>query len=368
MYDDFNEKLARLVVQYSVNIQPGDQVLLRGDVIAVDLVREIYREVIQAGGHILSNTLKFSAQDELFYTYATEDQLAFLNPVAVELYSRADAIISVLTQSNTNETVNIDKDKLVTHQETNKRLSEIFMERYGSGELKWNLCPYPSLAQAQEAGMGTIEYKEFVYRALALDKEDPVVHWTDFQKRQDEIIRILNQGKVMRMVGRDTDITFGIAGRKWINSCGQRNLPDGEVHSSAIEDQVNGTIRFDFPGFYLGQAIEDIYLVFKDGRVVDYDAAKGKEFLGKILAIENADRLGEIAIGTNYGVNRFTKNMLFDEKMGGTIHLALGNGYPMSGSQNKSSIHWDILKDMKQEGSIVFLDDQIIYEAGEWRI
>ncbi|MHA1557865.1 MAG: aminopeptidase [Candidatus Heimdallarchaeota archaeon] len=216
--------------------------------------------------------------------------------------------------------------------------------------------------------MGIEEYTEFVYKALALDKEDPIAHWKEVEKAHDKIIRILDKGKEMRFVGEDTDITFGIEGRKWINCCGHKNLPDGEVFTAPHEDGVNGTIRFTYPGIYMGQEIENIWLKFKDGKVVDYDASRGKELLKKVLEVENADVLGELAVGTNYGIQRFTKNMLFDEKMGGTIHLALGMGYPESGSKNKSSIHWDILKDMKSDDSIIYLDGKEIYKAGKWLI
>jgi len=253
-------------------------------------------------------------------------------------------------------------------QKTNSHLQRNLMERAAKDELYWCIAPYPSPAFAQEGNMGTLEYKEFAYKALALDKPDPVAHWKDVEKKHEAIIAVLEKGKKYRVVGEDTDITMNIEGRKWMNSCGHRNLPDGEVHSSPHEDSVNGTIRFTFPGIRDGKEIENIWLKFKDGKVVEHDASKGKEYLDKVLTLENADIIGEIAVGTNYGINKFTKNMLFDEKMGGTIHFALGNGYAQTGSKNVSNIHWDILKDMKSDDSVIYLDGKEIYRAGKWLI
>lgn len=185
---------------------------------------------------------------------------------------------------------------------------------------------------------------------------------------QEKIVEALNKGSELQIIGGDTDLILGINGRKWINCCGHLNLPDGEVFTGPIEDSVNGTIRFTYPGIYEDQEIEDIKLTFKKGRVVDFNAVKGKELLRQLLTTTNADILGEVAIGTNYGIQRFTKNMLFDEKMGGTIHLALGSGIPETGSTNQSAIHWDILKDMKKPDSKILLDGEVIYKAGHWLI
>jgi len=166
-------------------------------------------------------------------------------------------------------------------------------------------------------------------------------------------------------VGEDTDLTLSVEGRKWINSDGKRNMPSGEVFTAPVENSANGTIRFTYPGIYAGKEIEDTTLTFEAGRVISASAAKGSGLLEEIIKIEGADRLGEVAVGTNYGINRFTKNMLFDEKMGGTIHMALGNSYPESGGLNKSAIHWDILKDMKKGGEI-YADRRLVYKNGEF--
>ena len=170
------------------------------------------------------------------------------------------------------------------------------------------------------------------------------------------------------MIGEDTDLKLSVEGRTWINCSGHENLPDGEVFTGPVENSVNGKIRFTYPGIYMGKEIENIYLEFKDGKVVHASAEKGEDLLNEILKIENADTIGEFAIGTNYGITKFTKNMLFDEKIGGTLHCALGLGFPETGSKNVSSIHWDILKDMKTPGSQILADGKVIYEEGQWKI
>lgn len=368
MYGDFSEKLAKLVVHYAVNVQQGDKVQIRGAANAEELLREIYRETIKAGGHVIRTNIEFPGLREIFFKHATEDQINYVDEIEFEFTKKVTKAIFVYSSYNTRALTNVDP-KLITMQlAAQKELSEIFAKRAAAGELDWNLCPFPNLSMAQEASMGIEEYKEFIYKALALDRPDPVEHWKKMEAEHDAIIKILDKGKEFRIIGEDTDLTLGIAGRKWINCCGHLNLPDGEVFTAPIEDAVNGTIRFTYPGIYLGREVENIWLKFKDGQVIDFDAAKGKDVLEKVLELENAKILGELAVGTNYGIQKFTKNMLFDEKLGGTVHLALGSGYPESGSKNVSPIHWDILKDMKSKDSKILLDGEEIYKAGKWLI
>ncbi|MBD3192115.1 MAG: aminopeptidase [Candidatus Heimdallarchaeota archaeon] len=368
MLGDFSEKLAKLVVNYAVEVQPGDLVNIRGAANAEELIREIYREVIKAGGHVIRLDISIPGINEIFFKHATEEQIKYVDSTQIDLAKKVDKSIRIYSSYNTRALSNIDPKIKALQAKTYKELQKIFFERTAKDDLDWTLCPYPCHALAQEANMGMMEYREFVYKALALDKADPVEHWKSVEKKQAKIIKILNQGKELRFVGEDTDISFGIENRTWINCCGHENLPDGEVFTGPIEDAVNGTIRFTYPGIYMGEEIENIWLKFEEGKVVDYDAVKGKKLLTQILEIENANILGEVAVGTNYGIQKFTKNMLFDEKMGGTVHLALGSGYPESGSQNQSSIHWDILKDMKNEESKIYLDGEVVYQAGKWKI
>ena len=214
--------------------------------------------------------------------------------------------------------------------------------------------------------MALPEYEDFVYGSCMIDEEDPIAEWQKIREEQEITCEFLNQAENIRIIGEDTDLTFKVSGRKWINCSGEKNLPDGEVYTAPIEDSADGRIRFTYPGIFLGREIEDIELTFKAGEIVAASAAKGDEFLQQLLKIEGAKRIGEIAIGTNYRITRFTKSMLFDEKMGGTIHMALGfNPEAKTGGLNKSAIHWDILKDMKKGGEI-YADNKPFYKDGKF--
>ncbi|MHA2388780.1 MAG: aminopeptidase, partial [Candidatus Hodarchaeales archaeon] len=352
MYADYNEKLAKLIVNYAVKVEPDDTALIKGPTIAEPLVKDVYREILQAGGHVVIVNLGFNGQDELFFKYASDNQLKYVDPIKIDLIKNIKKYISIYASFNTRDLTSVPPEKKVMVAEAGREMNKIFLERAGTKDLRWNVSPYPCNAFAQEANMGPLEYLEFAYHALNLHQPDPVMFWKDFEVKQQSVVDILDKGSSLQIIGEDTDLTLGIAGRQWENCSGHENLPDGEVFTAPIEDAVNGSIRFTYPGIFSGQEIEDVHLTFKDGKVVDFDAAKGKDLLEKIVTtIPNANILGELAVGTNYGIKRFTKNMLFDEKMGGTIHLALGSGYPETGSKNESSIHWDILKDMKSPDS-----------------
>ena len=244
--------------------------------------------------------------------------------------------------------------------------NEIMFKRTGSKEMRWVGLPYPTESMAQEASMSLSEYERFVYNAVKVNKRDPVKEWTDLSKMQADMIKVLKKVKTLVFYGTDTELKMSVKGRVWENCDGKMNMPDGEVFTSPIENSVEGTIRFTYPGIYMGQEIEDIRLTFKKGKVVKARAAKGQKLLDKLLGLdEGCKRLGEVAIGTNYGIKKFTKNMLFDEKIGGTVHMALGMGYPETGSKNQAPIHWDILKDMKRDGEIVG-DGKTLYKNGKW--
>ncbi len=367
MYTDYSAKLATLIVNYSVQVQPGDKVFIRAPTNAEELLREIYREVIKAGGNILQINLSFDGQDELLYSYGLDEQITYVSPLEIEAYKTADKMIVIFSSFNTRALTNISPEKKTKRTDSRREITRIYMERDGKKELKWNLSPFPCNAFAQEANMGINEYKEFTYKAINL-QDDPIAFWKKMETNQENIVATLNKGSEIQILGEDTDLSLGIEKRTWKNSCGHENLPDGEVFTAPIEDSVNGKIRFTYPGIFQDQEIENIKLKFKDGKVVDSDATKGKELLIKILNLQNADILGELAIGTNYGIKKFTKNMLFDEKIGGTIHLALGFGYPITGSKNQSSVHWDILKDMKDPEAKILLDGEKIYQGGKWLI
>ncbi len=369
MIHEFYEKLAKLAVNYAVEVKKGQRVAVIGPSIAEELFQAIYAEVLKAGGHPLLIP-NIEGKDELLYKYGSEEQLLYVDEVITIIFKDFDCLINIYGDYNRKKLALVDPKKIakVKSSPANLEIFKIFNERSAKGELNWVIIPYPCNSMAQEAGMDLFSYSEFVKRALILDKEDPVQKWKEIEKNQDKIVEYLNKVDKLQILGEDTDLSLSVKGRKWINCCGHNNLPDGEVYTGPLEDSVNGHIRFTYPGIYLGKEVENIYLEFKDGKVTKATADKAEDLLQEIIAIKNADIIGEFAIGTNYGITDFTKNMLFDEKIGGTLHSALGMGFPETGSTNQSAIHWDILKDMTLPGSKIIADGKVIYEEGQWKI
>jgi len=369
MISDFYVRLAKLAVNYAVEVKKGQRVLIRGPTIAEELFQAIYAEVLKAGGHPLLIP-DIEGTQELLYKHGSEEQLLYVDNVIKTIVKEFDCLISIFGDYNRKKLSLVDS-KLITKVQgspANRELMRVYMERSADGELNWVIIPYPCHSFAQEANMDLFSYSEFVQKALYLDKEDPVKEWKDLEKKQEKIVEYLNKVDKIQVLGEDTNLTLSVKGRTWISACGHNNLPDGEVATGPLEDSVNGHIRFTYPGIYQGKEIENIYLEFKDGKVTKATADKAEDLLQEIIAIENANIIGEFAIGTNYGITKFTKNMLFDEKIGGTMHCALGGGYPETGSKNVSAIHWDILKDMKPPGSRIIADGKVFYEEGQWKI
>jgi aminopeptidase len=363
------EKLAKLVVKYSLEIKEGHSVLIIGPPLARDLFQALNIEIIKAGAYPTIYP-RLEGILEMLFKYGSEDQFLYVDSIERALNTEYDRLIEIRADYNTRKYSGVPPDKFAKFMNSpeRKKLIELFEKRSASGEVRWIVVPYPCQAYAQEADMDLFTYADFVFKSLLLDKENPIEEWRKVQKEQEEIVSYLNNVEKIQVIGEDTDLILAVKGRKWVNCCGDKNLPDGEVFTGPIEDSVNGHIRFTYPGIYFGKEVENIYLEFKDGEVIKATAEKGEELLGEILKIENANRIGEFAIGTNYGVTKFTKNILFDEKMGGTLHCALGLGFEETGSKNKSSVHWDILKDMKLPGSKILADDKVIYEEGKWII
>ncbi|MHA1522291.1 MAG: aminopeptidase [Promethearchaeota archaeon] len=362
MYNDFNEKLAQLAIRYALGVQPGDQIMLDGSEIANDLIRELYIEVLKAGGHpaVQSGVMGLSAAK---FKYGSDEQIAYFNPMQITGVKEFQGFLQIYADHNRKKLTMVPPEKQILAQTSPKFIEfmTIMQTRVAKKEFKWSIVPYPCNALASDADMDLETYKEFVYHALHLDEDDPAGKWLEIEKEQDKIVEYLNKVEKIQVIGEDTNLTLLTNKRPWENCCGHNNLPDGEVFTSPVEDSINGYIRFTYPGMYQGKEIENIKLEFENGKVVKATADKGQELLDTILSIENAEIVGEFAVGTNYGITTFSKNMLFDEKMGGTMHMALGRGFPQTKSENlKCPIHWDILKDMKSEDSKIIADGVII--------
>jgi aminopeptidase len=364
------EKFAKILVQHSARIVPGDRVLIEATTAAEPLVRELYIQVLERGGipHPMiafPGMMPFS-QDELYLTYARDTQLDFVPTFYKLAYDQFESRIRVHSATNTRGTTTIDPARA---QRRSKALSSITasqMRRGAEGAFKWVTTLYPTDAYAQDASMSLKEYEDFVFRAAHAEEEDPIAYWNSTATGQQKAIDWLAGKSQVVMRGPNVDLTLSIKGRKFINSVGMYNMPDGEIFTGPVEDSLNGWVKFTYPAIYGGVAVEGAELTFNRGRVEIAQAEKNQAYLLKMLeSDEGARQVGEFAIGTNFDIDRFTGNILFDEKIGGTFHMALGAGYPETGSHNKSSIHWDMICDLRTDSEIL-VDGELFYKNGEF--
>ncbi len=356
-------KYADLLVNYCVEIQRGDKLYIRTTTLAEPLVREVYRAALRSGAHQVEVEFDFPSKESIFYQEAQEDQLQqvpLLYKTAMETF---DAYIYIRAPFNLREDTGVDSSKVKIHKKAKAPVSKRYFERTGTREMKRNLCQFPTQASAQYAGMSLEDYQQFIYNACNLFKDDPKQAWLNVRKNQQKYTDHLNSCQHIHYKGEDIDIQFSTKGRTWINSDGQTNMPSGEVYTSPVEDSVNGTIRFSFPAIYMGHEVEDATLWVKDGYIEKWEAKRGKDFLDRIFSLDGTRRFGEAAIGTNYNIQQLTKNILFDEKIGGTIHMAIGQSYIQCGGKNESSVHWDMISNMRNGGEIL-ADGEKIYENG----
>jgi aminopeptidase len=365
MVDPRVTKLAELIVDYSIGVKEGQQVLLRGQPVAAPLIQELYRLVLLRGGHPYTQ-VQLPGLDPIYMQHANDAQLQFVSPIDRYIVENFDARIRIMSETNTRELSHIDPVRQALYHRGQRILLETIMERSGQGTLRWNVCMYPTDAYAQEADMSLGEFENFVYAACLADRPDPAGEWRQVKARQQGLVDWLAGKSEVHLIGPDTDLRVGISGRPFINCFGDCNLPDGEVFTGPEENRVDGMVRFSFPAINEGREVEDVRLWFEGGRVVKWSAAKNEAYLAAMLDTdEGSRRLGEFAFGTNYGIQRFTKNILFDEKIGGTAHMALGDGYRETGSQNRSAIHWDMICDLRQ-GSEVWVDGELFARDGQY--
>jgi aminopeptidase len=350
--DQRAENLARILVRYSTRVKKGDVCVLQGTTAAEPLIQAVYEEVLHAGGLPVMQ-LTTDGATAAFYGLASNEQLDWVPPTATWVAESADVRIAVIAETNTRELSGADPKKQARAQKARKPLMDTSMRRAASGEYRWALTLFPTHAHAAEAGMSLAEYERFYYAACLATDEDPLTAW---QRQSDQVNNLAEwmQGKEeVRIQAPGTDLTVGVAGRTWIPCVGEHNMPDGEFFTGPVEDSVNGEIAFSFPATYGGREVSGVRFRFEGGRVVDASAERGEEFLLEMLDTdEGARRLGEMGIGTNYGISTGTREILLDEKIGGTVHLAIGMSYPESGGRNESAVHWDMVCDLRTGGSL----------------
>ena len=367
MTDIRHQKFAQILVDHSTKVKPGDKVAVTATTLAEPLLRVLYALILERGGypHLL---VDLPGQDELLYAHATGDQLDFVPLFHKMAFNEFDVLIKISSESNTRALSGVEASRLTRRNRVMSTLIEAQMRRGAQKSLRWMSTLYPTPAYAMEAEMGVEEYQAFFFQACHADEAtaDPVGYWLKVQSEQKRAIDWITGGDQVIVRGPNADLTLSIKGRTFVNACGEHNLPDGEIYTGPVEDSANGWVRYTYPAMYQGRVVEGIELSFEQGKVVNASARKNEDLLMKMLDSDAGARyIGEFAIGTNFEINRFTHSILLDEKIGGSFHMALGAGYPETGSQNKSVIHWDMICDLRQDSEIL-VDGNLFYKDGRF--
>jgi aminopeptidase len=366
MTDPRVAKLADLIVNYSLALKPGDLVRIDGGTVASPFIRELYRAALLAGANPRTR-VEVEGIDVIAVDESSEEQLTFDSEIERFDVENVDALVTVWADRNTRALSQSDPVRLSKRIASRRTLMKRLWERIDEGKAKWVGTRFPTEAHAQDAEMSLPDYEDFVYGACHVrPEEDPVAHWQDFSVDLHERARELNTFTELRIVGPDTDLRVNLAGRDWIAADGKLNMPDGEIFSSPVETETEGQIRFSFPAIFQGRGVEDVRLRFEGGRVVHAEASKGNDFLQSLIDMDEGSRiLGEVAFGLNYEIDRFTRDILFDEKIGGTMHFALGSSFTQIGGQNESGLHWDMICDLRADGE-VYADGELVWKAGRF--
>ncbi|MDD5650497.1 MAG: aminopeptidase [Candidatus Nanoarchaeia archaeon] len=358
MVDPRVTKEAEILVNHSIKVKKGEYIIISGGVEAKELMLELYKLIIQKGAY---PSLKVGLPETgyLYYKYASEEQLKKFPEVNFSEIKKAQGYIGIHSDTNTRELANVDPKKLSLRGKITHPISDYICNEHD----KIRRCStiFSTYAQAQEAEMSLTEYQDFVFNATNQD-------WEKLKKRFNYLRDYLNKCKVIRIIGEDTDITMNVYKKSFIADSGEENLPGGEIFCAPEPKSVNGHIRFTYPAIENGVEVQNIYCEFKDGKCIKSTADKNENFLNTMLDTDEGSRyLGELGIGMNPAINKFTKALLFDEKINGTIHLAFGMAYKECGEPNKSNIHWDIVKDLRKNGQII-ADGKVIQKNGKWLI
>lgn len=367
MTDQRIEKLAEVLVDYSTAVEPGDKVLISGGTLAEPLLKAVYARVLKAGGHPLLLP-SLPGAEELLYELGSDEQLEHIPEPMKLIIETYDVRISIRGAANTKALSNVEPSRMVLRNRAQTELMKTFMQRSASGALRWVGTLFPTNAYAQDAEMSLSDYEDFVYGACMPDPADPVGYWKRFSAWQQRIINWLEGKEHVRIEGPGTELELSVAGRTFINSDGRHNMPSGEIFTGPVEESVSGHVTFSYPAIHQGREVTGVQLRFEEGKVVEASAEKNEAFLLQTLDTDEGSRyVGEFAIGTNEGITQFTSQILFDEKINGSFHMALGAGYPETGSKNESAIHWDMICDLRDGGQI-WVDDELLYENGKFVI
>ena len=350
-------KQAEILVDHSVKAKKGERIAIVADIAATPLLTEVYKKLIQRGVSEVSVRLGYEELQEEYYKNASKEQLETFPKMEMQETKNLDCYIYLHAPQNTRHLSQIDSKLLSLRRKVRKPISDWRVEK-----TRWVISNFPTQALAQEGDMSLDEYSDFMFTAV--NNND----WKKVYKQQESLRKLMDKTKKVRIAGKGTDLTLEITGRRAINCAGEFNMPDGEVFTGPLENKTEGFVEFSYPALYGGREFHDVRLEFKKGKVVRATASKNEEALNEILNTDPGARiLGELGIGNNFKINKFTKDILFDEKIGGTVHLALGSGYTETKSRNKSAIHWDMIKDLRTGGELYF-DGKLVQKNGKWRI
>jgi aminopeptidase len=359
--DDVIARWADLLVDYCLRVEPGETMVVGSELEARPLVEACFRAIVLRGAHPLVR-LELPGLSEFFMERAGDTQLAFLPPAALAEAQAVDGRIRIAAESDTRSMAKVDPARQAVFDRARDPV------RQAASRKRWVLTQYPTAAYAADAKMPIAEYERFVAAAMFLDRPDPVAAWRELGERQAGLVAFMSRVKSVRIEAEGTDLTLSVDGRTWINSDGRRNMPSGEIFTGPLEQSANGRLRCGFPVCRGGRELSGIALEFDAGRVTSARAELGEDYLRSMIDLDpGARRLGELGIGLNYGINRFTGSILYDEKIGGTVHLALGRSYPETGGTNESALHWDLIVDTRASGRVV-ADGATVMEDGRWLV
>jgi aminopeptidase len=359
------EKLAKILVHHSLRLERGERFIIFAKPLAEPLVEAVYSEAVRAGAHA-GCRISLGCLGDSFYRYADDDQVKFVWENDKQLIEETDAALYIEGSYNTRAGSGYDSAKRAARVTATSGLFKRRLERAAAGEFKWAITLFPTPADAQEADMSTRDFEDFVYAACLCETEEPVEEWRRLDAELSVRAAWLSERDEFRVVAEDTDLTFNTGKRKWAANTGVHNIPDGEVCTAPLEASAEGCISFKFPTIYNSREVEDIFLRFEKGVVVEARARRGQDILEEALSIdEGARRVGEAAIGCNYSIQKYSKNILFDEKIGGTVHFALGSSIFEVGGTNKSGIHWDMICDLRPGGEY-YADGTLFYKDGKF--
>jgi aminopeptidase len=361
------QRLASTLIQYSIALRKGQLIKIQGEAAAMPLIKAVYEEAVKVGAHPYAQ-VRIPDNEEALLKYGSDAQLDYISPLTWFETRKIDALVAIWGTENTKYLSGVDPKRQAYSRKSKGPLVKRMFKRIADKSLSWVGTQFPTLADAQEAKMSLSDYEDFVYRAGHVDRPDPIRHWKRVARAQARLVRILDRFDRLHVQAEGTDLRMRVKGRKWVNCAGTENFPDGEIFTSPIENTIEGCVRFSFPACYMGREVEDVRLEFRKGLVVSESAGKEEAFLKAMLATDQGSRsVGEFAIGTNYDIRRFSKNILFDEKIGGTCHMALGASILEAGGKNHSAIHWDMICDLKKGGEIK-ADGKVIYRNGKFTI